>query len=319
MSDQVPGVEKSWLGRNFASFSSLVQNVLRLPSGRADWVAYILLAPVLIIFAIGVLYPLVETIRVSFLDWTGLAPPKDAGFSNYIKLFQDPNFINALKVTLIWTVSCTALSVAIGWGIALISGLSPKATAPFRLAIFAAYGISETASGLIWLGILQPDFGLLNGLLTAVGLGEYATPWLGDPDTAIWGIIAAYVWSQAGLPLLTCYAAIRSIPNSLVEAAYVDGAKHRHIIRHIMMPLSLSGVRVAIFINLLNSLKAFDMIHVLTSGGPIRSTETVGYFMFRESVVNFKQGYGAASTVVLLLAVIIISIPLIIDKSAQSK
>lgn len=86
-----------------------------------------------------------------------------------------------------------------------------------------------------------------------------------------------------------------------------------------MAPLSLPGVRIAIFINLLNSLKAFDMIHILTAGGPIRATETVGYFMYQESVIYFKQGCGAASTVVLLLAVIVCSIPLILDKASESK
>ncbi|QUS58870.1 carbohydrate ABC transporter permease [Pseudovibrio brasiliensis] len=286
---------------------------------RADWIAFALLAPTLIFFSIGVLYPLFETIRVSFLDWTGLSQPKPAGFSNYIKLFNDANFWNALRVTLTWTLACTGISVFIGWSVALISGLAPKQTAPFRVAIFAAYGISETASGLMWLGILQPDFGLLNGVLRVVGLEGWASPWLGEPSTAIWGVVAAYVWTQAGLPLLTCYAAIQAIPKSQIEAAHMDGATHFQILRYIMAPLSLPGVRIAIFINLLNSLKAFDMIHILTAGGPIRATETVGYFMYQESVVYFKQGYGAASTVVLLLAVIACSIPLILDKASESK
>ncbi|MGI9499823.1 MAG: carbohydrate ABC transporter permease [Geminicoccaceae bacterium] len=300
-------------------FSGLAGRIGLHAPRRIDWIAFALLLPTLLFFAVGVLYPLIETIRVSFLDWTGLSQPTPAGFSNYLALIVDPNFHNALRVTLTWMVACTALSVSFGFMLALLSGLAPKQTAPFRLVIFAAYGISEAATGLMWLGILQPDYGLLNGILRGLGLGDLATPWLGNPNTALWGVIAAYVWSQAGLPLLTCFAAVQAIPKSLTEAAYVDGATHFQIMRHILAPLALPGVKIAIFINLLNSLKAFDMIHILTAGGPVRATATVGYFMYKESVVYFKPGYGAASTVVLLLAVIICAVPLILDRSSESK
>ncbi len=300
-------------------FMGLVKRVWSRNMKKQDWVAFALLAPTLFFFAVGVLYPLIETFRVSFLDWTGLGRPKPIGFENYFKLFADPNFHNALRVTLTWTLSCTFISVFIGWSFALMSGLAPSATAPFRIVIFAAYGISETASGLMWLGILQPEFGLLNGVLRGLSLESWANPWLGDPDTALWGVIAAYVWTQAGLPLLTCFAAIQAIPRSQIEAAYVDGASNWQILRYIMVPLSLPGVSIAIFINLLNSLKAFDMIQILTAGGPIRATETVGYFMYQETVVYFKQGYGAASTIVLLLAIMICSLPLILKRSSEAQ
>ena len=99
----------------------------------------------------------------------------------------------------------------------------------------------------------------------------------------------------------------------------MDGARPISIMRHIMAPLSLPGVRVAMFINLLDALRAFDIIYVLTGGGPVRSTETVGYFMYRESMTQFKLGYGAAATVVLLVAVLIVSIPAIIQRTAGAK
>ncbi|MES0885165.1 carbohydrate ABC transporter permease [Roseibium sp. SCP14] len=301
------------------SIASLFKSWISPSGERQDWVAYVLLAPVLILFAIGVLYPLFETIRVSFLDWTGLGPQKPTGLNNYFKLWKDPSFRSALSVTLTWTLATTFFSVLIGWSIALISGLDPRRTIIFRVAIFAAYGVSEVASGVIWLGIVQPDFGMLNGILRGIGLGDLAYPWLGNADTAIWALVAAYVWTAAGLPLLTCYAAIVAIPKSQIEAAYVDGATHMQVLRHILIPYSMPGLRVAIFLILLNSLKAFDLIHVMTEGGPVRGTETVGYFMFKEAVVYFKQGYGAASTVVLLIGVIVISLPLIFERSSERR
>lgn len=281
--------------------------------------AWILIAPLLIFFVISVIYPLIETVRLSFYDIRGVRPPVYTGFGNYIKLFHDPNFQSALKATFIWTVASTTISVSIGWALALLCSLAPGATLIFRVMIFAAYGVAETVSGFMWVGIYRPDVGLLNSVLAAVGLGGWAHPWLGDVNTAIWALIVAYVWTQVGLPLMTCFASVQAVPKNLKEAAYIDGASPIRILRYIVMPLSLAGVRVAIFINLVASLKAFDLIFVLTGGGPIRSTETIGYFMYRESMQNFKLGYGAASTVILLIAILIVSIPAIVKRSRSSR
>jgi len=169
----------------------------------------------------------------------------------------------------------------------------------------------------MWLGIYQPDMGLLNGILRAVGLDHMARGWLGSDKFALWAVMISFIWVQTGLPLLNCYASVRAIPTHLFEAAVIDGAGTASVLRYIMIPLTLPGVRVSIFINMLNSLKAFDVIHILTAGGPARSTETMGYFMYQESVVYFKQGYGAAATVLLVLFVLLIAIPSIIDRSEK--
>jgi raffinose/stachyose/melibiose transport system permease protein len=132
-------------------------------------------------------------------------------------------------------------------------------------------------------------------------------------------LIIAYSWAQTGLPLLVIFAATQAISRSVLEAAYMDGASPTAIMRHVIAPLSMPGVRVALFINLLGSLRAFDTIYVLTGGGPVRSTETIGFFMFRESFTQFKLGYGAAATLVLLVAVLIVSIPAIIQRTAGTR
>ncbi|MCJ7874082.1 sugar ABC transporter permease [Phaeobacter sp. J2-8] len=293
---------------------------LRLPRQLSQSrAAYILLAPLLIFFGISVVYPVVETIRLSFFEIKGLAPPKAVGLGNYLKLFYDENFMRALRVTFYWSFSATFFSVIIGWALAMACALKPRETMVFRVLIFAAYGVSEAVVGFIWLGIYRPDYGLLNGILGGMGLEHLQQAWLGNPATALTAVIVAYVWTQVGLPLMMCFASIQSIPRTYFEAAYIDGAKPMSMMRHIVMPLSLPGVRVAIFINLLQSLKAFDLIYMLTGGGPVRTTETVGFFMFRESMLNFKLGYGAASTVVLLVAVLIVSIPLIAQRTRAVK
>ncbi|CAM2157823.1 Sugar ABC transporter permease [Pararobbsia alpina] len=291
-------------------------------SKRFHWpeipAAYLLIAPVLILFGFAVAFPLVDTIRLSFYDIKGLGASHYVGFGNYVKLFDDSNFRQALSTTLIWTVATTALSVGIGWVLAVLCSLAPRATLVPRVMIFSAYGISEAVTGFIWLGIFRPDSGgLLNAGLTAIGLGHLSHAWLGDSSTAIAALVVAYSWAQAGLPLMLCFAATQAIPSTILEAAYIDGARGVSIMRYIVMPLSLTGVRVSIFINLLGSLRAFDTIYVMTNGGPVRSTETLGFFMYRESMTQFKLGYGAAATLVLLVAVLVVSIPAIIRRTAE--
>ncbi len=280
----------------------------------------ILIAPVLLLFAVSVVYPLFDTIRLSFYDIKGLGQPRYIGFGNYLKLFADPAFRNTIWTTVIWTVCTTAISVGIGWLLAMMCSFAPKSTLPFRVMIFAAFGISEAVSGFMWLGIFRPDqSGLLNAVLGAIGLGQFQHAWLGDPNTALWGLIVAASWAQVGLPLMLCFASVQSIPSNVLEAAAMDGAGPRALMRYIMMPLSMPGVRVAVFINLLGSLRAFDIIYVLTGGGPVRSTETIGFFMYRESMTQFKLGYGAAATVILLIAVFVISAPAIIQRTAGAR
>ena len=294
-------------------------------AARAWWnpdapAAYLLLAPVLVLFIFAVVYPLLQTIWLSFWDIRGLYRPRYIALGNFTQLFRDPTFRMSLVTTLLWTGCTTVFSVGAGWIIALLCALAPRQTLAPRVMIFAAFGVSEAVTGYIWLGIFRADAGgLLNAVLHGIGLGQFAHPWLGDTHTALWCLIIAYSWAQTGLPLILIFAAAQAIPPSVLEAAHVDGAGAGAIMRSIIAPLSLPGVRVSVFINLLGSLRAFDTIYVLTAGGPVRSTETIGFFMHRESFTQFKLGYGAAATLVLLAAVLVISIPAIVQRTRDAK
>ncbi|KQV29371.1 transporter [Rhizobium sp. Root1203] len=282
--------------------------------------AYLLLAPVFILFAFSVIYPLAETVRLSLFDIKGLGKPRFVGLGNYLTLFSDASFPQVIVTTFKWTILTTVLSVGTGWALAIVCSFAPQATLIPRMVIFAAFGISEAVTSFIWSGIYRPDAGgMLNGILAFFGLAQLAHPWLGDSQTALWCVIVAYSWAQVGLPLIVIFAATQAVPRSTIEAAYMDGARPLSIMWHIIAPLAMPGVRVAVFINLLGSLRAFDMIYVLTGGGPVRSTETVGFFMYRESFTQFKLGYGAAATMILLAAVLMVSIPAIIQRTRQTR
>jgi raffinose/stachyose/melibiose transport system permease protein len=285
-----------------------------------DWpAAWLLILPVLVLFGIAVVFPLIDTIRLSFFDIKGLAKPKYVGLGNYVKLFTDPAFRNTLVTTVIFTLSTTIISVGLGWLLAMLCAFAPRQTLAFRVMIFAAFGVSEVVAGYMWIGIFRADGGGLLNALIGNFIPGFAQPWFGDTRTALGALVVAASWSAVGLPLMLCFAAVQAIPKSLFEAAYIDGATHGQVMRNIMMPLSMPGVRVSIFINLLGALRAFDIIYILTGGGPVRATETVGYFMYRESMTQFKLGFGAAATVVLLIAVLVVSIPAIIQRTAGAK
>lgn len=297
--------------------TSTERDARRFNLSRGEWfAAAILIAPAMLFFSVTILYPLVDTIRLSFFDIKGLAPPKWVGLGNYLKLFADPAFRLTIGTTLLFTIAVTVLSVGIGWTLAILCSLAPRQTRIARIMMFISFGISDAVVGFMWLVIFRPDeAGLLNSVLRSIGLEHLQHAWLGDVNTAIWAIIATATWSGVGLPLLICFASVQSISTNVIEAAQIDGARTGAMIRHILMPLSLPGVRVSIFINLLGALRAFDVIFVMTAGGPVRSTETIGYFMFRESFAQFKLGYGAAATLVLLAAVLVISVPAILERT----
>ena len=168
-----------------------------------DWpAAWLLILPVLILFGITVVFPLIDTIRLSFFDIKGLGKPKYVGIGNYVKLFVDPAFRNTLVTTALFTLGTTAISVGLGWFLAMLCAFAPRQTLPFRVMIFAAFGVSEAVAGYMWIGILRPDAG---GLLNAViGIFQpgFAQPWLGDPRTALWALIITASWGGVGLPLM---------------------------------------------------------------------------------------------------------------------
>ncbi len=172
--------------------------------------AFALLLPVVILFGLSVIYPVIETIRLSFYEIRGLGRPSWVGVENYVRLFSDPVFLGSLWTTLVFTLGVTVVSVAVGWGLALLCAFAPERTAIFRLMVFATFGISEAVAGYIWIGIFRPgDAGLLNGLLSSVGLGGLAQPWLGSSSTALAALIATSAWSAVGLPLLLSFASVR--------------------------------------------------------------------------------------------------------------
>jgi alpha-glucoside transport system permease protein len=273
---------------------------------RLQGIAFAL--PALIVLGLFVVYPAYYTIRLAFynsdfafrfVDWVGL--------QNFKDLFEDPNFFDTSQFppqgaffnNVKWIVIYIALCLILGLAIAVLA-IRVRYEPVVKSVIFVPMAISATAVAVIWLLMYSPDpqIGTINAALQA--LGGNPVSWLGKPSTVNYAIILAYVWASTGFAMVVLSAALKGIPTEIIEAARVDGAGEWNIFRRIMLPmlsLPISVVSVWLFINVI---KVFDIIYVMTSGGPGSSSRVIAYTMFTETFSG-RPGRGAAVAVIMLL------------------
>jgi alpha-glucoside transport system permease protein len=270
--------------------------------------------PALAVLAIFLIYPAYYTIRLAFYQgdfrfnyshWLGIDNFKDL-------LTNDPDFLDlskfppggALINNLRWVIFYISLSLIIGLGLAVLA-VRVRYERAVKTAIFVPMAISATAVGIIWLFVYSPDpdIGVLNAVLHGVDGGFHPIAWLGRPDLVNYVLIFAYVWASVGFVMVVLSAAIKGIPAEVMEAARVDGAGEWNIFRRIMIPmlsLPLSVVTIWLFINVI---KVFDIIYVMTGGGPGTSSRVIAFTMYEETFHNGRPGYGAAVAVIMLVLI----------------
>jgi ABC-type sugar transport system permease subunit len=274
-------------------------------------IEYLFILPMLLIFIIFILYPIVGSFITSLSKWNGLTPMKYIGLVNYFKLFHDPSFLNSMKNTLIWVLLTTSLSVILGLVIAVLLEKAGRGTTIFKSIIFAPMSISAVAGGVIWAFMYDPDFGVVNAFLRRLGLGSLARPWLGDAHTALYAVILAYVWMWTGFCMIVLSAGLKGISPEIIEAAKIDGASGWQQFHRVVLPLLKETLEVVIILTMISSLKVFDIIYTMTAGGPFRSSEVTAYFMYMESFYHYKMGYGAAIAIILFIIVLLPGVSLI--------
>jgi alpha-glucoside transport system permease protein len=268
--------------------------------------------PALVVLGLFVIYPAYYTVRLafyhsdflfSFTDWVGLDNFKDL-------LTNNPDFLDyssfppsgALINNLRWVIVYISVSLILGLGLAVLT-IRVRYEAVVKAVIFVPMAISATAVGVIWLLVYSPDpdVGTLNAVLN--GVGHNPVSWLGQPSTVNYAIIAAYIWASTGFAMVVLSAALKGIPTEIIEASRVDGAGEWNIFRRIMIPmlsLPISIVTVWLFINVI---KVFDIIYVMTSGGPGTSSRVIAYSMYVDTFSG-NPGRGAAVAVLMLLLMI---------------
>ena len=258
-------------------------------------------------------YPVLWTIRLSLDTGRGLEPRRWVGLDNYKQLFtEDKRFLNldvfppegALVNNVLWLVLYTALCLGLGLLIAVLA-TRVRYESLIKAIIFVPMAISAVAVGLIWKFVYSPDpdIGVLNALRTGV-FGADATPLLGREDTVNYAIIVAYVWASAGFAMVVLSAALKGISQEIIEAARTDGASEWAIFRRIQLPLLALPLSVVTVWLMINVIKLFDIIYIMTAGGPNGKSQVIAYMMYDQTFQGGKGGYGSAIAVVMLLLII---------------
>lgn len=268
---------------------------------RQEWALFALLVgPNLLLFALFTYWPLLYNGYLSFVRWDLLAPVKTwVGFANYQELFTSPAFLGILINTLVFTVAGVALICGLGLLLALLLNQPLRGRNGVRAVVFSPVMLSGAAIGLVWVYIFDPRYGMLDVFVRAVGL--QSPNWLLDPAWAMAAVIIVHVWKNLGYAVVIFLAGLQAIPRELYEAAVVDGAGAGARLRHITLP----GLSPVVFFLLLTTtlagFQAFDIIKVMTDGGPVDATTTLIYYLYQEGFVGFNAGRAGVAAVLLFL------------------
>ena len=275
-----------------------------------DRQAWALLLPLLVIIVTVTGYPLISTLRLSFTDasLTGRHIAQHwVGFANYAYVFTDPDFGDAFQRTLYFTFVSVGIEILLGVLVALLLNREFAGRTIVRAIMVLPWALPTIVNAMMWRLIYNPEFGSLNALLSQLGLIDSYRSWLGTPGTAMNMVILADVWKNYPLVAIIVLAALQTIPRELYEAADIDGAGPWVKFWKVTFPAILGPLSVALILRMIEAFKVFDIIYLMTRGGPADTTKSVSFFVYQESFAYLRAGSGAsyAVTVALTSAVMI--------------
>lgn len=273
---------------------------------RNKWIILFSILP-LTIYTIIVIVPLLSSFYYSFTDWNGFRQDYNwVAFDNFAKIFRDKLFVGAIKNTVIWMAAAIVLPVGGGLFLALLLHEGIWGANLYKSLFYLPICLSLAVIGQVWIWIYQPNWGLINTVLRILELDHLTMAWLANPKTALAAVIIAWSWQQIGLAMVIFLAGLTSIPSELTEAAEIDGASYFKSLIHVVIPLLSPATVVIIALSIINSLKSFDIVYMMTQGGPFHTTDTLAMFMYNESFKKYYMGYGSAIAVVLFLIAMVI-------------
>jgi len=279
---------------------------LRPGQRRGDGVAIGLTIPALVLAVGLILYPVVNTIQLSFQHWAGLGDETPAGLQNYIDLFSDGDLRVAITNNLLFAVVVTTGTVVLGTVLALAIDRRVRFWRIYRFVFFLPYIMPITVIAILWSNALDPNFGWITNLLGFIP--GVSTGLLADPNTAIWVVCWVAIWQLAGFPMVYMLAALGAIPNEIREAALLDGAGPVQMAMRVSIPLCKDTLATVTLLQLIFSFKVFDVVQALTQGGPGNSTQVLGTLIYRDAFINNTFGYASTIAVVATLIIVLISL-----------
>ncbi len=286
------------------------------------------LAPGLLLFVGVLVAPIVLSTYYSFFDWNGFGTKTFVGLANYKELFtsEDIRFLLALKNSLLLALLSVFLQLPLSLALALALGKGIKGERLFLSVFFAPVLISTVVIGQLWLKIYNPDYGLLNQFLRAVDLEDNIMKWSGDVKDVLWlgnikialgAVFIPTLWQYVGYHMLLMYAGVKGVPLDLREAAMLDGASQGQVNRYIVIPYIKPIIKISVIFAVTGSLKSFDLIYVLTNGGPLHSTEVPSTLMI--SMLFLRNRYGMGSTIAVMLIVLCFAFALLIGAAFRKE
>lgn len=266
----------------------------------------VLLLPALLLYTAFAVFPIAQSIYFAFFKWNGIVtvPLKFVGFNNFIELLSNEYFTLALKNTLWFMVLSTVVQLSIAFILALLLSTYCKGYKFFKAVFFTPLVLSLTGVSLMWYFILFPGTGVLSTLMTNLGFENLTKVWLADKATAINSIILVNSWVNIGFYMVLLFAAITSINEEIFESAEIDGSFGLHRVVKIVIPLIWDVARVTVVMQIAGNLKVFEIVYIMTKGGPDGLTNTLGTLLYNEAFQSLNFGVGSAiSTIIFVLSI----------------
>jgi len=296
----VTGRDGGGAGPSGADADRLHVRPRRRPRVQAGW---LFAAPSLAIILVFIVYPITQSLWYSLHEWRiGAAKQEFVGLDNYARLLGDERFWGALRITVVFAVVSVVLQMLLGYAAAAALLRDSRLTRFVRSVFFFPTIVSLATIGLVWRFLLDPNIGLLGGLTES--LFGAPVPWLQDPALALPTVIFVSVWKNVGFTMVILLAGLKGVPVHLYEAARMDGARGRQLTWHVTLPSIRPTLLFTTMILTINSLQVFDLVYVMTNGGPVFSTDTLVTMMFREGFANFDIGYASAIAWIVFLIIL---------------
>lgn len=263
------------------------------------WKILLMLAPTLVLFTMFVVYPVAYSAVFSFSRFQGFGDPTWIGFRNYTDLLADPFFWQALQNTLVILVVSLAILIPASFGLALLLQRKIRGGGVLRALVFGPAIIAPILVGLIWVFILDPKIGLLNRGLAALGISP--VQWIGGDHLTPLSVSVVFIWSSIGFAMTIFYAGLQMLPHDVMEASSLDGASGWQQIWHVEVPMMRETFSIVTILMITNVFKIFELVYMLTGGGPVHRSETLVSYMYYVTFTNQQYGYGMALAVIITI------------------
>jgi raffinose/stachyose/melibiose transport system permease protein len=276
---------------------------------RGRWLTIALfLLPALVLYAVFVLVPIVQAAHFSVYKWNGLGPLVDfIGLKNYQVALASDSFRAAVSNNLLIIFLSLVIQIPFSLALAVLLAQRFRGRAIFRLLFFLPYVLSEAVTGIVFRQLLQPG-SLVDSLMTTAGLGHLIQDWMGDTNIVMFVLFVIISWKYFGFHMIIMLAGLQGIPHEIHEAARIDGGDRRQVFRYITLPLLGPTIRISIFLSMIGALQLFDMVWVMTGGGPLNASTTMAVNMFKAGFASHQMGYGSALAVILFLCALVVAL-----------